>query len=235
MDQSIKGCIFDLDGTLVDSMWVWQKVDVAYIAEKQLDITPEQLMMDIAHFSFDETAHYFKRTFGITDSTEDIKKTWTTLAEKEYSSNVFLKAGAKSFLEQLKAKGVKLAMATSNSRHLLTVALTANGILDLFDTLVTTSESSANTKEEPDVYLLAAEKLGLKPQECMVFEDVPKAMMGAKKAGMRVIAISDGHSQGKEEEIQELAELFLEDFTSLLDEAVDPKTSRDPRSSDFVL
>ncbi|PKK39725.1 hypothetical protein ABB02_01066 [Clostridiaceae bacterium JG1575] len=215
MFKNIRGVIFDLDGTLVDSMWVWSKIDQDFIESRSLSITPEELMNVVAHFSFHQTAHYFKDTFSLPESVDEIKALWIDAAHREYSTSVTLKAGAREFLLRLKELGIKLALATSNNRDLLEVCLQANGILGLFDALVTTDESRAKTKAEPDVFLLAAQRIGVSPQECMVFEDVAPAMRGARAAGMRVVGIKDRHTSLPEGD-EALAERFLEDFQSLL-------------------
>lgn len=219
MLESIKGVIFDLDGTLVDSMWVWAKIDMDFVNSRNLDVPYEDIMADVAHCSFSETAVYFKEKFGLTESVEEIMEIWNRQAEEEYGKNVFLKKGAKEFLTDLKRKGIKLALATSNSRHLLNICLTANGIIDYFDVLVTTDESMSKSKREPDVFLLAASRMGVEPKDIVVFEDVSHSMVGAKKAGMRVIGIRDKYTGTKDEDVKDLCELFLEDFTSFMDQA----------------
>ena len=128
MFKSIKGVIFDLDGTLVDSMWIWTKIDLDFIQALNLDTTPDEIMTNVAHFSFHETARYFRSKFKIEKSIEEIKSLWIDAAMHEYSTNVFLKAGVREFLEELYAKGIKMAVATSNTRELLSACLDANDI-----------------------------------------------------------------------------------------------------------
>ncbi len=217
MFENIKGAIFDLDGTLVNSMWIWSKIDADFITKNGLGITPEELMKDVAHFSFSETARHFKKTYDIKESLEEIKDFWVQEAEKQYSANIFLKAGARSFLDKLRADGVLMAVATSNTRHLLSVSLQANDIQDYFHTTVTTDETQAKSKSKPDVYLLAAQRLGLKPEELVVFEDIPHAMQGARKAGMKVVGIWDAHTDLSKKEAQNLCDLYIRDFTELLE------------------
>lgn len=222
MFETIKGVIFDLDGTLVDSMWVWSKIDTELIQTLNLGITPQELMKDVAHYSFNETARYFKDTYGLRESVEEIQDIWIRAAENQYARNVPLKAGAREFLQQLKDQGVKLAIATSNTRHLLSVCLQANDIHHFFDALVTTDDTAAKSKSQPDVYLLAAESIGISPSDIVVFEDVPHAMKGARLAGMRVVAVDDIHTNLTTEEAGQLADLFIKDFTSLLKEPLRP-------------
>lgn len=220
MFDNIKGAIFDLDGTLVDSMWVWARIDEDIVKTLGLDIPPHEIMKDIAHYSFNETALYFKNQFQLTQSPEELQDLWMQTAEIEYSTNVSLKPGARAFLDQLKAKGVKLAVATSNNHHLLNICLKANNIEHYFDALVTTDDTEAKSKSEPDVYLYAAESIGIAAEDIVVFEDVPHAMRGARSAGMKVVAVDDAHTALTKEEALSLADLFIQDFTALLD----PKT-----------
>ena len=217
MFDNIKGVIFDLDGTLVDSMWVWSRIDEDLIKTLGLNIAPHEIMKEIAHYSFNETALYFKDQFQLNQSVEELQNLWMQTAEIEYSTNVPLKPGARDFLEQLKAKGIKLAVATSNNHHLLNVCLRANEIEHYFDALVTTDDTEAKSKSEPDVYLHAAQSIGIAAENIVVFEDVPHAMRGARKAGMKVVAVNDPHSSLTEEEALSLADLFIQDFTVLLD------------------
>ena len=183
MLTNIKAAIFDLDGTLIDSMWVWGKIDEDYFKNRNMDL-PANLKSQIEHLSFDDTAAYFKSNFGILDTIEEIKKEWTDFAYVEYLNNVKLKPGVVEFLSLLKTLNIKIGLATSNSKSLLEAVLQANGIYHYFDSITLTDEVSRG-KNFPDVYLLAAEKLGVNPEECIVFEDILPAVKGAKAAGMK--------------------------------------------------
>lgn len=216
MFDSVKGVIFDLDGTLVDSMWIWTKIDLDFIRTLGLEITPAQLMKDVAHFSFHETASYFRDQFNISQSVEEIKTLWIDAAQHEYAHNVFLKAGARDFLNELQARSIKMAIATSNTRQLLSTCLDANDIRQYFDALVTTDDTLAKSKSQPDVYLLAARSMGVSPADIVVFEDVPHAMAGARAAGMKVVAVRDAHTDLSDLEASQLADLCIVDFTDLL-------------------
>lgn len=215
MLNNIKGVIFDLDGTLVDSMGVWAKIDVDYLSNLGQEV-PENLKEEITHLGFNEVAKYFKKRFNIVDSEEEIMKTWHDMAYREYKENIKLKPGAKEFLKQLKKSNIKIGLATSNSYPLLEVSLKSNGIFDLFDSITITGEVSRG-KDFPDVYLLAAERLGLSPNECAVFEDILPAVKGALSAGMKVFAVED-HTVSDEEKLQikENAHEYIESFNDLL-------------------
>lgn len=213
MLTNIKAAIFDLDGTLVDSMWIWEKIDINYLKKRNIEL-PEDLRQCIEHLSFLETAKYFKDRFNLPENVEVIAAEWNHMALEEYSNTVKLKKGAKEFLTLLKTKGLKIALATSNSAPLLEAALKANGIFELFDIICRTDEVNRG-KNFPDVYLLASERLGVSPDNCIVFEDLVPAVMGAKSAGMKVVAVHDLYSECQREKLEELADHYILNYEDL--------------------
>ena len=215
MFDNIKGAIFDMDGTLIDSMWVWRKIDEDFLIEKDIDMTPEELMGKISHLSFHETAAFFKSEFHLQETIEEIKDGWNQRARFEYLHHVVLKDHALLLLEALKKRGIKMAIATSSSKELLEETIASKGIHHFFDTLVTT-DMAGKTKIEPDVYLMAAKNLQLAPEEVAVFEDIPAAMIGARKAGMRVFGVHDKFSEDKTEEILSTCHHYIHHFGELL-------------------
>lgn len=214
MLENIKGAIFDLDGTLVDSMWVWSKIDIDYLESKGHAL-PENLNSEICHLSFTQTANYFKERFSLSDSIDTILKDWNNMAYNHYSENIKLKDGVNEFLDKLKQNNIKIALATSNSVPLLEACLKNNGIYDYFDSITTTDEVS-NGKNCPDVYLLAAKKLNVNPKNCIVFEDILPAIKGAKAADMTVIAVSDKHSLNDLDEIINHSDKYINSYFELI-------------------
>ena len=213
MLTNIKAAIFDLDSTLIDSMWVWGKIDEDYFRSRNMD-SPKNLKSQIEHLSFDEAAAYFKSTLNISDTIEEIQKEWTDFAYVEYLNNVKLKPGVVEFLSLLKASNIKIGLATSNSKPLLEAVLKANCIYHYFDCITLTSEVSRG-KNFPDVYLLAAEKLGVKPEECIVFEDILPAVKGAKATGMKVVGVYDDFSKEQSEDIINHADMYIIEYNGL--------------------
>lgn len=214
MLNSVKAAIFDLDGTLIDSMWVWEQIDINYLSSKGISI-PKNLKDEIGHLSFEQTAVYFKSKFKLEDSIETILITWNNMAYDFYSNEVSLKPGVLPFLNYLKNLGIKISLATSNNRLLLEAALKSTGIYDYFHSITTTDETKSN-KSNPDVYLLAASKLGVPPADCIVFEDILQAVRGAKLANMKVIAIYDKASEDQKEKLIFEADKYIYNFTELL-------------------
>ena len=218
MFNNIKGVIFDLDGTLIDSMWVWDQIDMEYLNEKNLDV-PENLADEIGHLSFNQVAVYFKERFKLEDSLDEIKKRWSDMAYYHYSTDIKLKEGVVEFLQYLKKSNIKIGLATSNSHALLEVVLKNNNIYNYFNAITITDEVSVG-KHEPDVYLLAAKKLGVSPNECLVFEDIAQAIKGAKKAGMKVVGVADSRSLNDRDEIISLTDKFITNFNEIIPEKI---------------
>ena len=214
MLNNIKAVIFDLDGTLVDSMWVWSRIDIEYLKTKGYSM-PENLRNEISHLSFSQTAAYFKKKFNLEDSIEKILEDWHRMAFNHYSTNVKLKLGVIDFLNLLKSFKIKIALATSNSIPLLEACLKNNEIYEYFDSITTTDEVS-NGKDCPDVYLLAARKLGINPNDCLVFEDILPAVQGAKAANMKVIAVKDDECLDSKEDLLKYADKYIHSFLDLL-------------------
>ena len=215
MLEEIKGVIFDMDGTLIDSMWVWEEVDVDYVKRYQL-VEPEGFYEAIEGMSFTDVAKYYKKTFPqIRDSVEQIKADWMEMGYRLYRDEVELKSGVKEFLEELKKRGIKIGIATSNDRDMTEMVLEARGILQEFDAICTSDEVKIG-KPAPDVYLKAAEDLGVDPKDCLIFEDVPAGLMAGKSAGMKTCAVADKFSEDQIEKKRALADYFIQEYFEVL-------------------
>ncbi len=213
MWRNKKAVIFDMDGTLIDSMWIWKDIDIEYLGSFGISL-PEDLQVSIEGMSFTETAEYFLKRFALPRTVSEIEADWNRMAMHRYAHDIPLKAGARRFLDTLKKSGLKLGIATSNSRELAVAALEANGALDLFDSIHTSLEVSRG-KPAPDIYLLSAETLGTAPEDCLVFEDVPMGILAAKAAGMQVCGVWDRYSADREDQIREMADFYIRDFDEL--------------------
>ena len=212
-----KAALFDLDGTLVDSMWMWTEIDIEYLNRFGRQFSPG-LQKEIEGMSFTETAVYFKETFSIPDSIEAIKADWTRMSLDKYAHEVPLKPYAEDVLKWLKACGMKIGISTSNYREMVDACLNSLGIAHYFDAVCTACEVKRG-KPSPDIYLHTADRLGAEPSGCIVFEDVPAGIRAGKAAGMTVVAVDDAFSAPEEAEKRRLADFFIRDFGELLPEA----------------
>lgn len=210
MLTDVKAVIFDLDGTLVDSMWMWKDIDVEFLDRYHLSV-PKGLQQYIEGMSFSETAQYFKERFQLPDSVEEIKQTWNDMAKEKYLNQVPLKKGALEFLKYIQAKGMKAGIATSNSIELVKLIVQKHNLEEYFQSIRTSCEV-AKGKPSPDIYLLVAKDLGAVPEECFVFEDIPYGIMAGKNAGMKVCAVYDAYSEMVKEKKLELADYYIESF-----------------------
>lgn len=210
-----KAVIFDMDGSLIDSMWLWPEVDNIYMEKYNLTM-PEHFHKDIEGMSFTETARYFLDTFPqITCTVEEIQQEWKDMTMELYCTKVPLKPGAGEFLQRMKEAGILMGIATSNTRELAEAVLDALHIREYFDTVRTACEV-ARGKPAPDVYLKAAKDLQVEPSKCLVFEDVPSGIMAGKNAGMTVCAVEDEFSKSQEEEKRALADYYICHYSEVI-------------------
>lgn len=215
MLKNVEAVIFDLDGTLIDSMWMWKSIDIDYLGRYGIAM-PEDLQKQIEGMSFSETAEYFKERFQIPDSLDQIKSDWNRMAWDKYLNEVPLKDGVVEFLEHLKMFGIPMGIATSNSRELVDLIIEKHGIKKYFTTIRTSCEV-AKGKPSPDIYLLVAKDLGVHPDRCLVFEDVLQGIMAGKNANMKVCAVYDEYSDLQEKEKRDLADYFVYSMKEVLD------------------
>ena len=207
-----KAVIFDMDGTMIDSMWVWAQIDIEYL--DRFHYPPpvrDDLKRAIEGMSFHETALYFKEHYHIPDDVETMKADWNQMAWDKYENEVPLKAGMEEFLEGCRRNGILLGIATSNSRELAENVLQVHHVKDLFHSIVTGSEVTKG-KPAPDIYLKVAKELGVSPEDCLVFEDIMPGLQSGRNAGMTICAVADADSNNVWEEKKAFSDHFIYDF-----------------------
>ena len=213
INESIKAVIFDLDGTLLDSMWIWKQIDIDYLSKFGLELPPD-LQTAIEGMSFSETAVYIKNRFNIPDSLDKMKSDWNEMAEDFYRHKVKMKDGAEEFLLELKNRGIKTGIATSNSMELLSAALDGIGIRKFFDAPHVSCEVNKG-KPAPDIYLLVAEDLSVPPENCLVFEDITQGIEAGHAAGMKVCGVQDEFADIHGHKIEELADYYIRSYKEI--------------------
>lgn len=206
-----KAAIFDLDGTLLDSMGVWDQVDIDFLGKRGIEV-PTDYMIKVSSMQFQQIAEYTIARFGLKDTPEELMQEWDDMARVAYSTTVEAKPGALDYLRDLKSAGVKMGVATSLPPQLREPALRHVGMLGMFDDIVSVDDANDVGKDQPDVYLLTAERLGAKPADCTVFEDLLVGIKSAKSVGMKVWAMHDDSSDADWPEICDIADGVLFDF-----------------------
>ena len=211
----VKAVIFDLDGSLVDSMWIWKAIDIEYLGKFGIELPPD-LQDSIGGKSFTETAIYFKERFQISDSLEQIKEDWNRMAYDKYANEVPLKPGIREFLNYCREHQIRLGIATSNSRELVDNIVRTHDLADYFDCVMTGCEV-AKGKPAPDIYLAVAKQLEVAPADCLVFEDIVQGIQAGKAAGMQVCAVDDAFSRAQEKEKRNLADYYIHHYNEVMD------------------
>ena len=214
----IEAVIFDLDGSMVDSMWMWRTIDIAYLGKFGIEL-PENLQACIEGMSFSETAVYFKERFELPDDLDTIKADWNRMAWDKYAYEVPIKDGVPELLQYCMDHGIKVGIATSNSRELVENVVKVHNLDKYLDCIMTGCDV-AKGKPAPDIYLAVAHELGVSPENCLVFEDIIPGIQAGKAAGMRVCAVYDKYSEHQDDEKRTLADYYTYHFKELMEDGV---------------
>lgn len=207
----IRGAVFDMDGTLLDSMGIWTDVGIRYLTAQH--IKAEENLGDILFpMSLEQGAAYLKTHYLLPESTEKIRSGILSVIHDFYVSEVRLKRGADVFLRELSKKGIPIAAATSSDRSLIEAACRRLDIFPYFQQILTCSEVGEG-KDSPRIYLEAASCLHAVPGEIFVFEDALHALTTAKQAGFCTAAVYDASSAENQLAIRQTADIYLSDLS----------------------
>ena len=210
----IRGAIFDVDGTLLDSMFIWDTIGEAYL--RSIGYQPkENLNETFKNMSLHQAARYYQTEYGVTRSIDEIMDGVNAMLERYYRFEVPLKPGVAELLERLRQSGVKLCIATATDRHLVEAALDRCGVLSCFGEIFTCNEVG-HGKDEPDIFEASLRFLGTRREETLVFDDALYAVRTAKEAGFPVAAVYDSHERSQAE-VRARSDLYLEDLTQLVE------------------
>ena len=212
--MKIDGAVFDLDGTLLDSMFIWNTIGGDYLRAR--GIKPhENLDEKFKNMSLYQAACYYQAEYGLPDSTDEIMDGVNEMIAHFYMDEVVSKAGVAELLCELRKRGVKMCVATATDRHLVEAALKRNGINGYFGEIFTCS-SVGHGKDEPDIFEAALSFLGTPRDSTWVFEDALHAVNTAKAAGFPVVGVYD-KSGRYAEEIQKKSDIFINRFSEMGD------------------
>ena len=208
----IKGSLFDVDGTLLDSMFVWDSVGEAYL--RSIGYEPrEGLNETFKTLSLYQAALYYQKEYGVTLSVDEIMSGVNSMVERYYTHEVALKAGAAQFLEALRRRGVEMCIATATDEHLVSAALERCGVSGYFSAVFTCT-SVGHGKDEPAIYRAALEHLGVGKHQAVVFEDALYALRTAHEDGFATVAVYDSHEK-RQDELRAIADYYLTDYCAL--------------------
>lgn len=207
--MKIKGAIFDLDGTLLDSMFIWDSVGEQYL--RSIGICPEDDINEmIKNMSMAQGAAYIQKTYGVEKTSEEIIAGANAIVEHFYMDEVQLKDGVRELLQYLAENDVKMCIATATDQYLVEAALTRLGVREYFLEIFTCSDVG-HGKDEPHIYEAACRRLGTSKEYTLVFEDAVYAIKTAKSAGFSVAGVCDA-SEENQENVQKISDFYITDF-----------------------
>lgn len=210
-EKVIKGAIFDIDGTILDSMPIWHEIGVRYL--NSMEIQPEENLSKILFpMTFYEGAAYLQQHYRIEKEIDEIILDIKKIMADFYYYEVHEKDGVRELLECLNQQGIIVTVATSGERNCVEAALERLGLLQYVAKIFISDEVGVG-KEFPDIYLKAAEYIGAKPEEIWVFEDALYAVRTASAAGFQTVGVYDAASEDHQEELQEAADRYIKSFS----------------------
>ena len=206
--------IFDMDGTLTDSMDYWRVLGRDYLAARGVEVTTQMLERMVA-LTMTDTARYFMDELGMPGPEQAIIDGLHQVMEQNYRQKVPLRPGVADYLERLRDRGVQMCVATGTAAPLARLCLERLEVADYFVDILS-CEDIGLSKEHPDIYLLAAQRLGSAPGETAVFEDACYAARTAKKAGFYTVGVYERGYDRWWGELSALADETITDWRELI-------------------
>lgn len=214
--KTSKGIIFDMDGTLFDSLGIWLDIDRKFFSLFNM-VMPVDYDKRISHMSFEEMAVFTKNEYKIPISVEEIMSLWIEWSKEAYLNEIKEKKYVKDVLSILKERGYILSLATTNKKELYLPCLRRTG-LDSYFTYITNTNDLNTTKSEPKIYLDLIDKMKISKSETIVFEDIYQAIKTCHDENIFTVAVYDIHNKIDENRIKNLCDYYLNDFKFLFDE-----------------
>ena len=214
----ITGAIFDVDGTLFDSMQIWNDAGERYLMSLGIKAEPD-LGKIMFSMSMVQGAEYLKERYALQFDTDEIIDGINSTIQDFYDNQVLLKRGVKQFLSEMRKCDIKITAATSSDRRLIEKAMDRLEILTFFDRIFTCSEVGTG-KSKPDIYLAANQYMDTDISDTWVFEDAYHAIQTAKNAGFRIAGVYDASSMEVQKEIRKISDIYLydlDDFTAFVE------------------
>lgn len=208
--EKIKYAIFDADGTLMDSMHIWDTLDSAFLMMRGIEPKESRIFRK---YGYVNAIKYFLENYDLDMTAEEIRADIMKILEYYYNNVPKAKDGVREFLQTLRNNGVRCVVATATDRYLMEPALERNGLLEYFEAVFSTREIGIS-KHEPDIFNMARDFLGA-DENTFIFEDAAYAIDTAKKAGYKVVAIEDYSAEEEREHIREVADFYVADYSEI--------------------
>ena len=206
--------IFDMDGTMTDSNGIWKDVDIEFLARRGLPYTKEYAE-GVAHTIFPLAAVFTKEYAHLEESTDEIMAEWLEMAGDVYAQDVPVKPGVVAFLDECRARGEKMVVLTSSVPQHCRAALGHLGLLPYFEKIYFANELMME-KKNPEIFLYAARDMGVRPEDCVMFDDSISACRAAKSAGMQVIGVHDPFFDDTQIEMRRVCDRYIMGFEEML-------------------
>lgn len=212
----IKGIIFDLDGTLIDSMNVWCETDRAFLMENGIENPPEDISDRVKKLTIDKASELFISEFGLECTVEYVIQRIEEIVQHEYFYNIPLKTGVIEVLDFLDARGIPYGVATVTYKNLAETALKRLGIYDRMKFLLTVAEFPQG-KKTPDMYVKCAEIMGFVPENVLIIEDSLHCIETAVSAGFMTAGVYDNLSENDRESIIKISDYYFNRIIEIKD------------------
>ena len=213
----LQSAIFDMDGTLLDSMHIWRDIGPRMLRARGIEPLPD-LRERLKGMTARQGAAYCREAYHLPETVEEVYAQIEAQVRRFYETEVEAKPGVREVLSLLKMEGVWMYVATATDRHLAETALRHAGILDYFRGLVTSAETGVGKDVSPEIYFRAMRRLRSNQRDTVIFEDALHAVRTAKAGGFRVAAVYDPSAEEDQEEIRTLADYYYRSFEELYQE-----------------
>lgn len=206
--------LFDMDGTLIDSNGIWKEVDEAFLAKRGLPYTKEYYE-GVAHTIFPLAAKFTKEFCSLPESQEEIMAEWMEMAGDLYGTHVPVKPGVRAYLMEAQQRGERMAVVTSAVPVHCRTALTHLELMPFFERIFFAQELGLE-KKHPELWRTVASELGVRPEDCTIFDDSVEAVRGAKAAGMHTVGVYDPYFDHSLAEMRRECDRFIRSFGELV-------------------
>lgn len=210
----MRGAIFDVDGVLLDSMGVWHKITDRFFRAHGLTLSDEQAA-SYKDMTLEESLPLINEKYNLKMSFDEMYAQFRSMVAEEYKYNIALKPYAREYLKSLHDAGIKIAVATSGYEGMCADAFERTGIINYIDAYTFSSEVGCN-KSKPDIYLLAARRIGENPTCCTVYEDIVPGIRSASEAGFRTCAVYDETNADETDVLKRLSDRYITGWKELL-------------------